>query len=812
MRTVLLNFSIFVIRAWRWPIAIRTSTFLFSMKKHTLLALFAAVLTGGPAAAQPVITIAAARAQAPAANGVAGPTVRVRGIVTNGAELGSTASTIRYLQDNQAGIGAYSSGGATTALLAPLVPGDSVEVTGGLKMYRGLLEIDPIASVTVLAGNRPVPAPVVFTAANAAAAYAEQYEGMLVRINGLTSVNTTGGGTVSAFTGATTYRLNNNAALTTYVPTNSTGPDGLIGKPSPSGTFDAVGVMSQFSPSGTSTTGGYQLLNRRYGDFIQGLTPNLTTAPVPTSISTTGFTVSFSTANTGDTQLAYATSPTGTFTALPGSPALTTAHSQALTGLQPATIYYVQAVSVNGVGRSESRVVPMITASLSSGVIKNYFNNPVDATLASAGNAAVYAPNGSAADTLARYIDRATQTLDIAIYNWNSAVIKDAVVTAKTRGVRVRIVYEDDNANVSVGQLPANIPRVGRPTQAGSTGSAIMHNKFVVIDAESPDPNVPWVWTGSMNWTGAQLATDPNNVIAVQDQALARVYAVEFEEMWGSRTDVAGPTLFGSRKTDNTPHFLLVGGRAVESYFSPTDNVNGRLLQAIASADNDLHFASMLITRADLGRALANQVTSRNIAACSDGLVNDTSGTAGFAFRLIKAGLGNRVLLKKTSGIMHHKTLIVDAGANQSDPTVFVGSHNWTASADTENDENTLVVHDAQVTNRYYQEYAARIAEQAAGIAVCRLVLATKTGRIQAGTLQVYPNPARGSFRLHLAGAAARTATVVVRDATGRVVLTQTQPLTGPDLTIDATVLKAGLYLVQVTTPEAVQTSRVVVQ
>ena len=80
--------------------------------------------------------------------------------------------------------------------------------------------------------------------------------------------------------------------------------------------------------------------------------------------------------------------------------------------------------------------------------------------------------------------------------------------------------------------------------------------------------------------------------------------------------------------------------------------------------------------------------------------------------------------------------------------------------------------------------------------------------------MQVYPNPTQGSFRLRVsAAAAARTATVTLRDATGRVVLTQTQPFTGgTDLAIDATVLKAGLYMVQVTTPEAVQVGRVVVQ
>ena len=783
------------------------------MKKITLLALLMSAATWLPVAAQTTpITIAAARALAPATNNTAGPTVTVHGIVTNGNELGSSVSIVRYIQDGTAGIAVYTTGGATGPLVSALVPGDSIIVTGGLKMFHGLLEIDPITSLTVLAGNRSLPAPVVFTSANFTAAYAEQYEGQLVRLNGLTSVNSKSGSSVTAFSANTVYLLNNTAALATYVPTNSNGADGLIGKPSPTGTFDAVGIMSQYSSPAASTTGGYQLLNRKYADFIQGNTPNLTSTPVPSNISTTGFTVSFQTQNAGDTQLRYSTSPTLSNPVTVANAALGTQHSLDLTDLLPATVYYVQAVSVNSTGRSESRVTPMITASLSSGRMKTYFTNSVDNTLASAGNNAVYLPSGHVADTLAAYIGKAQQTLDITIYNWNNAVILDAVNAAFARGVRVRVIYEDDNSNASIGQLTAAIPRIFRPAQAGSTGSSIMHNKFVVIDANSTSPNQPMVWTGSTNWTPAQLSSDRNNVVTIQDQSLARVYTMEFEEMWGSNTAMAGTPLFGSRKADNTPHYLVIGGKQVQSWFSPTDNVNAHLIEVVKTADNDLHVLSMLVTRADIGRAIADQVTQRGIAACSDGLTNDTSGVAGFVFRTIRGGMGKRYMLDNKSGIMHHKTLIVDAGASQSDPTVFVGSHNWTASADTENDENTLVIHDARITNQYYQEFAARIADQNQGITACRLALATKNGTIQASTLQVYPNPTSGSFRLHLASTTARTATVVLRDATGRVVLTKTQPLTGTDLSIDATALKSGLYMVQVTTPEAIQISRVVVE
>ncbi|GAB2865103.1 phospholipase D-like domain-containing protein [Hymenobacter ruber] len=790
------------------------------MKKFTLLALLACATSWHAASAQTSITIAAARAQQPTTNATAGATVTVRGIATNGNELGP----IRYFQDGTAGIAAYggTTGAAGTspavaAVLNSVQPGDSILVTGQLKQFYGFLEIDPLTSVTILAGNRPV-VPVSFPAGSITPAFAEQYEGQLVRINGITSINTSTGAPVTAFASVSAgYRINNNAATPLYINAASTGPYGLIGKPAPTGQYDAIGLISQHMTANTgtvNTTTGYQLLPRLYADFIQGLTPNVIGTPTTSNITTTGFTVNFLTQNAGNTQLSYGLTPTGPFTTVTDAASVTT-HALALTGLQPATVYYVQAISVNSVGQSQSRVVPMITQSLSSGKMRVYFNNPVDNTLALPNNNAVYLPSGHIADTLASYINKARKTVDLAIYNWNSTVILNSVNAARARGVKVRVIYEDDNANVSINSLNAAIPRVGRPAQAGSSGSAIMHNKFVVIDADTNVASTPWVWTGSTNWTSAQLSTDRNSAIAIQDQALARVYTLEFNEMWGSTTLTPGTLLFGNRKTDNTPHYLRIGNRDVQSYFSPTDNVNGRLIETVQTADNDLHFASMLITRADIARAIRDRVQLRGIASCTEGVTNDTSATDGSGnnFRIIRSAIGTRMIKKVGSYIFHHKYLIVDAGNSQSDPTIFLGSHNWTNSADNENDENTLVIHDAKIVNQYYQEFSTRVSEQnIAGVAVCRLVLATKAGSIQASTLQVYPNPTSGSFQLHLASTSARTATIVLRDVTGRVVLTQTQPLTGTDLNIDATSLKSGLYMVQVTTPEAVQTSRVVVE
>ncbi|WP_019948173.1 phospholipase D-like domain-containing protein [Hymenobacter aerophilus] len=769
------------------------------MKKLPLLALLLSAAAWQSAQAQTALTIGAARAQAPAYN-TSGATVTLRGIVTNGSELGA----IRYMQDGTGGIAVYSS-----TKTAELVPGDSILVTGIMKDYNGLLEIDPVSSLEVIAGNRPVPKPVEFPASGATAAYAEQYEGQLVKLVDATTITTTSGAPVSAFT-STTYRISGNAATVMYVNKASNGPDGLIGKPSPTGKFDVVGIMSQYATKAPTGAGGsadgYQLLPRLYADFQQGNTPNLLGTPYPTSITTTSFTVNFTTLNAGSTKLEYATSPAGPFTAV-NNVASTTGHSLSLTGLQPATIYYVKASSTNDVGLSESRVVPMITASLSTGKMRTYFTNPVNTALALPGNEALYLPNGTMADTVARYIGLAQKTLDIAIYNWNSPTIVAAVNAAKARGVAVRVIFENDNANVSIASLDAAIPRIGRQTVQN-----IMHNKFVVIDANSTEPKQPWVWTGSTNWTPAQLSTDRNNSIAIQDQSLARTYTVEFNEMWGAGTQATA--LFGSRKTDNTPHYFNIAGKQVESWFSPTDNVNGRLIETIKTADHDLHIATMLLTQTDIGNAIAAQIQAKNMAGCSEMVMNSiqANSAAQDIFDNIKTVLGPRIMIDKQPGIMHHKYAIIDATAPTSDPQVFVGSHNWSLSANTENDENTLIVHDERIVNQYYQEFAQRIADQNNGVQVCNLVLATKNATIQRSSVQVYPNPTSGKFRLRVQSNAARTARVVLRDATGRVVLDQTKPLNGQDVSVDASGLKAGLYLVQIVTPEATQVSRVVVE
>ena len=82
-----------------------------------------------------------------------GATVTIKGIITNGDELGG----IRYLQDATAGIAAYSSD------LSTVNRGDSILITGTIKDYNQLLEIEPVTSFTVINTGNPLPTPEVIT-------------------------------------------------------------------------------------------------------------------------------------------------------------------------------------------------------------------------------------------------------------------------------------------------------------------------------------------------------------------------------------------------------------------------------------------------------------------------------------------------------------------------------------------------------------------------------------------------------------------------------------------------------------------------
>ena len=467
--------------------------------------------------------------------------------------------------------------------------------------------------------------------------------------------------------------------------------------------------------------------------------------------------------------------------------------SYLLTHLHPSQIVKVRYDTFEN-GETVSNTRFLATPSTSSGDISIFFNHNVD-TSYSQGVDAVNLSN-TLEDKLINYIDACQNTLDIAIYNSASpsasSGIAGAINAAHARGVQVRIVYDGSTGSNMIPLLNPAIPRLASPD---SSSYGIMHNKFVIFDADNADANIPLVWTGSTNWTAAQIdGPDRNNAIVVQDQALAQIYKIEFEEMWGSTTQTPDALLskFGPYKTNNTPHNLIIGGKAVEIYFSPTDGTNSKIIAAINSANSDINIATMLITRTDIRNAIINKYNS---GVTNVNLVADNQNPASNQFSTLEAALPAGHVVKFTAaGIMHHKFMVVDNFNLSSDPLVTVGSHNWSTSAEIRNDENTLIVHDASVANQYYQAFAY-LYQLAGGVI---LPLSVNTNAAPLGVV-LYPNPSDGIYTLeNKSGNLMENATVWVFDIVGKKVYDNTYANLNSTL-IDLTNQTDGMYFVKIT-------------
>ena len=659
------------------------------MKKLKLL--FFITILFGTVHAQDILT---ARSQGVGAN------VTVTGIATNGDELGP----IRYIEDGTAGLALYDL--TTNILLSNCVRGDSITVSGTLVDYNGLLELNPTSAAFIHSNGNPLQLPQLVTPNQVG----ESTESELIQIDNV--IFNSGG---SLFTVGTHDFTSNAQSGKIYIRTGHPLANSLI----PSGPVTLIGISSQYTFF-IPAVDGYQILPRDSADIIQSGNIILNSGITQTNITNNSFDLSWSTSDSATTECNFGlTSSLGTIVNNSGN---VMNHTMSLTGLQPATFYYVQCYSVRGVDTAFSNIGIYSTASNSSGIIRPYFNHSVDNSVSTGVDAQNITNYFN--DTIKAYIDIADSTLDICVYNASDALIATAINDAYNRGVQVRYIADDDVVNSMLSSLDPNIPIVYRtPTPV----AGIMHNKFLVIDANSV--NNSWIMTGSTNWTNpSNLFNDYNNLIFVQDQALARAYTMEFEEMWSG--------VFGSNKDDNTPHDFNVNGKHMELYFSPSDQTTSHILEVINSVDYTLEFALLDFTRDDLGDAIID--VHNSFGTNVRGIV-ESENTTGSEFPALNSAGVN---IKSHTGIphtIHHKYAIADADLVASDPILLTGSHNWSNNAENNSDENTLIIHDHTTANIYLQEFTKRFNELSSTSVINDLIDIN---------VDVFPNPSLGEINI----------------------------------------------------------------
>ena len=375
--------------------------------------------------------------------------------------------------------------------------------------------------------------------------------------------------------------------------------------------------------------------------------------------------------------------------------------------------------------------------------VKVYFNKPVNNAVANGTNA-VYL-NNTFDDTIAAYINRAMYTIDIAMYNFttgtNTSTIGQAVNDAYGRGVQIRWVYNTSSSNTGLTTLNPNIPTLGSPS---SSQYGIMHNKFMVIDINHPDTTKTIAFSGSCNWTEQQITNDYNNIFFIQSKSVAQAFLDEFNEMWGSTGMQPNTTnsKFGPDKLDNTQHVFTVDGKQLEVYFSPSDQTESQLLKIITSANTNLNFGVYAFTRTSIADSI---IAAFNRGIFVTGIIDNFSSS--YAPKSMMAPyLMSQLLTFTLTYVYHNKFIIADACNSISDPTVGSGSHNWSLSAETKNDENLVVFHDASIANQFYQAFHANAQLLGLTIPPCSTIAGLENNSMI--TPGLYPNPVLSDFNL----------------------------------------------------------------
>ena len=640
-----------------------------------------------------------------------GTTVTVTGIVTTPDSIFSDANNEVTVQDPTGGITVFRTGGLSTYHYNL---GDSVTVTGQIAQFNGLTEIANASIVTLHStGNYGLIVPLVRTTRQVRDStinydtLREDNESRLITINNVT-IN---GGTWPAVCGGTntTVTITDASGVTINLFIDKDSP--VCGSSTPSGPFNVTGILSQFDSSQPYVT-GYEIRPRFASDIVP-LTPGPNFIGNPTAVNVDSISADIQWVTDTNSSSIVEYGLTTAYGGIAGDSTLVTNHSVHITGLQPNKLYHYHVISVDGQGSRVSNDFTFSTPSNLPGQINFYFNRSIDASLANPDTAQ---GNVDLQAKAIAFINRATYSIDLAGYSFNAPPVTDALLAKWNQGVKVRYIIDAGNNQTEANRLRnAGIPVI-TSTYGGNHAQGLMHNKFCIVDARDGADINDWLWTGSTNFTTAQLLTDSNNSVEIQDHGIAQCFLTEFNEMWGSSSDTpdAANSKMGNRKIDNTPHFFTVNGIPIEVYFAPSDAVESKYVQYIAAANYGIDFSILSFTSNPIMEAMRgkwNGVPGFTLRGVFDA---GSIGDQGAAYPEMKGLSGNvfvppaDVWTDTEAGMNHDKYMILDEGRTASDPTLITGSYNWSNAANTVNDENSIIFHSQEIANLYKQAFAKR--------------------------------------------------------------------------------------------------------
>lgn len=305
------------------------------------------------------------------------------------------------------------------------------------------------------------------------------------------------------------------------------------------------------------------------------------------------------------------------------------------------------------------------------------------------------------------FIDAAERSLDIAIQEIDNKRITNAIINAKRRGVRVRVVSEADYLSVDE---PADDPHTSDPDVENEVNRQlhaallrskvwvrtdfnprIFHQKFIIRDGNA-------VLTGSTNFTETGTHRNLNHLLIIKNEEVAEIFEREFREIKRGRF---GRHSVDANEAENTPKEVIVDDIRVKVCFAPDHAPEMEVTKQMTKAKERVDFAIFTFSKSsgiddamlllmDAGRRVRGALDARQ--GGQDWAATQPLAEAGADLHFVRGS--SRI------GKLHHKLMVID------DSVMIVGSFNYTGPANRFNDENIVVLGDSLVPTANQKRFA----------------------------------------------------------------------------------------------------------
>ena len=286
---------------------------------------------------------------------------------------------------------------------------------------------------------------------------------------------------------------------------------------------------------------------------------------------------------------------------------------------------------------------------------------------------------GGIENHLIEKINASQSSIDLAVYEFDLEDVAQALIAAHNRGVNVRVIYDNEFSDPD--------PQIAEVQKAGiktvpDNRNAFMHNKFFVFDGTC-------IWTGSFNISVNAAYRNNENALYFCSDEVAKNYTTEFNELFSGK--------FGASSPADTPFpEFTIQGIKIENYFAPEDHVMDQVVAEVLTAKESIHFMAFSFTSDSLGKAMIDDMEKQ---VKVQGVFESPGADSQYSECKPLLDKGADVTLDGNPRTFHHKVIIVDG------ETVILGSFNFSNSANEENDENLLIIHDRRLAQEYEKEF-----------------------------------------------------------------------------------------------------------